>query len=112
MMGHSFVHGLLIIDPIPNKTVYLSVILLQKIRHLGRILFVSLSDLGNQDLAILIYTYVQFLPALTALSSVLLRVPFSLAADLETGAVHNEGHRSIRQVPHLRANTDCSIPAG
>jgi len=58
MMGHGFVDWLLFIDPIPHETVDFPVNLIQKVRHLGWILFVSLGEIGCQDATGLIYAYV------------------------------------------------------
>ena len=53
-----------------------------------------------------------FFQCLRRFPPVLLGVPFSLAADLETGTVYAEGHGTIRQTVHLPAYVYRSISTG
>ena len=82
MMPHSFIHRLLVIDSVPNESVNFSVKLSQKVRHLRRIMFMSIGDLRSQDPTTLIHAKVQFFPTFTPLFTMLLGVPFSLSTDL------------------------------
>jgi len=75
-------------------------------------MFVSIGDLGGQDPTILIHAKVQFLPTLAPPFPMLLGVPFSLAADLQTCAVYDKVQRAVRQAPGKPADICRSIPAG
>ena len=59
-------------------------------RLLAWILFVSLSDFGCNDTDSLIYADMQLFPTLTPFFAMLAGVPFSLPADIEPRAVHDE----------------------
>ena len=91
MLVYDLVDRFLVIDSVPHETVYFSVNLVQKIRHLGRIRFVPLGDLGCQYATGVIHANVHFLPALTPLLSMFTGVPFSLTAYLQSRAIYNKG---------------------
>ncbi len=96
-MAHGLIYLLLVIESVPYESINCSVNLSQKVRHLRRILFLSISDFGSQDPTILIHTKVQFLPAFALPIPMLLGVPFLLAADLQTCAVYDKVQRAVRQ---------------
>jgi hypothetical protein len=71
-----------------------------------------ISNLGGQNPSVFIHADVQLLPAFSVFASMLLGMPLSLAADLETRAVHDEGQRGIGQIVQVSTNLNGPIPAG
>ena len=72
----------------------------------------TIGDLGGQNPSLLIHAEVQFLPAFPVFNPVFLGVPLSLAADLQTRAVHDEGQRRIGQMVQGSTNLDGPIATG
>ena len=95
MLAYGLVDRLSVIDAVSHETVYFSINLIQEIRHLRRILFVSLSNLGCHNPTILVHSNMQFFPTLAPFLSVFLGMLFSLTAYLETGAIHDRTHGTL-----------------
>jgi hypothetical protein len=112
VLEYGLVDRLPVIDAVSHETVYFSINLIQEIRHLARILFVSLSNLRSHNPTILVYSDMQFLPTLIPFLSVFPGVPFPLTTYLETGAIHDETHGTIWESIDVSRHVYCSIPAG
>jgi hypothetical protein len=110
--AYGLVDRLPVIDAVSHETAYLPINLIQKVRHLGRVLFASLSQLGSHYPAVVVHSNVQFLPTLTPLLSVFPGVPFSLTAYLETSAIYDETHGAIWEFIDFSLYIHCLVPAG
>jgi hypothetical protein len=84
-----------VIDAVSHETFYFSINMIQEIRHLAGILFVSLSNLRSHNPAILVYSNMQLLPTLIPFLSVFPRMPFALAAYLKACAIHDETYGTV-----------------
>ena len=69
----------------------------------------ALRELGGKDATGVTHAYVQFFLTFAPFPPVLLGVPFSLAADLETSTVYDEGHGTISEGIDASVNVDRSI---
>jgi hypothetical protein len=111
MLLYRLVDRFPVIDAVSYETLYFSINLIQKIRHLRGILFKSLGNFGSHNPTILVHTNMQFPPTLISFLSVFPGVPFSLTAYLETCAIHDETYGTVWECIDVPLHIHCSIPA-
>jgi hypothetical protein len=109
---YGLVDWLPVIDTVSHETIYFLINLIQEIRHLARILFVSLRNLRSHNPTILVHSNMQLLPTLIPFLSVFPGVPFSLPAYLETSAIHDETYATVWEPIDVTLYIHGSIPTG
>ena len=85
------VHRRMVVDPVRHESLELTITVGEQLGNHGRILHMAVGQAGASNPAVVVHPDMQFLPSPTGLLAMLLAVPLTFSADLQSGAVDDEG---------------------
>ena len=101
-----------IIDSVSDKARYLMIPLLEKSWNLIRILVVRVGESAGQNQALFVHGNMQLFPFSVLFFAMLLRVPFTLATDLQSCAVNDKACWARQWLDPAIANVNGLISSG